>query len=177
MIGIEKFSMLLGGTFHHHRGLHCPLTNSPPLERIERHGNVCHERSDERDVGRLKPTHPSVITLVADTTNFKLSPLFSAPEHGFFAQGSIDHRSALAFQAFENPLGEDVLRSRRTNDGVLTKHALAQGNLQSRKIEMTKEKTQITPKGEEIPIPKRSDFLKNLKKAATPDKSTKRPKK
>jgi hypothetical protein len=38
-------------------------------------------------------------------------------------------------------------------------------------------KKQVTPQGEEIPIPKRGDFLKNLKKAATPDKSTKRPKK
>ena len=42
---------------------------------------------------------------------------------------------------------------------------------------MTKPKTQFTPKGEEIPIPKRSDFLKNLKKAAAPDRSRKRPKK
>jgi hypothetical protein len=38
-------------------------------------------------------------------------------------------------------------------------------------------KTQVTPQEEEIPIPKRSDFFKNLKKAAAPDKSTKRPKK
>ena len=30
---------------------------------------------------------------------------------------------------------------------------------------------QRTPKGEEIPIPKRKDFLKNLKKAATPKES------
>ena len=28
--------------------------------------------------------------------------------------------------------------------------------------------TQKTPKGEEIPVPKRKDFLKNLKKAAKP---------
>lgn len=33
------------------------------------------------------------------------------------------------------------------------------------------DKTQTTPKGEEIPIPKRKDFLKNLKKAATPKES------
>jgi hypothetical protein len=38
-------------------------------------------------------------------------------------------------------------------------------------------KTQVTPQGEEIPVPKRSDFFKNLKKATAPDKSTKRPKK
>jgi hypothetical protein len=30
-------------------------------------------------------------------------------------------------------------------------------------------KTQFTPKGKEIPIPKRSDFLHALKKAATPE--------
>jgi hypothetical protein len=39
------------------------------------------------------------------------------------------------------------------------------------------QKTQVTPQGEEIPIPKKSDFLRNLKKAATLDKSTKRPNK
>ena len=32
-------------------------------------------------------------------------------------------------------------------------------------------KTQKTPKGHEIPIPKRGDFLKDLKKVATPKKS------
>jgi hypothetical protein len=36
---------------------------------------------------------------------------------------------------------------------------------------------QTTPQGATIPVPKRSDFFKNLKKTATPDKSTKRPKK
>jgi len=36
------------------------------------------------------------------------------------------------------------------------------------------EKTQRTAKGEEIPIPKRGDFLKNLKKAATPKPSTRK---
>jgi hypothetical protein len=42
----------------------------------------------------------------------------------------------------------------------------------------TKEKTQFTPKGEEISIPKRGDFLKNLKKAASPQKASRnRPKK
>lgn len=40
------------------------------------------------------------------------------------------------------------------------------------------EKTQKTPKGHEIPVPKRGDFLRNLKKAAkgkrsTPDRSDK----
>ena len=34
------------------------------------------------------------------------------------------------------------------------------------------DKTQRTPKGEQIPIPKRGDFLKNLKKAATRKSST-----
>jgi hypothetical protein len=33
---------------------------------------------------------------------------------------------------------------------------------------MGKEPTQKTPKGQEIPIPKRSDFIENLKKAAKP---------
>lgn len=32
-------------------------------------------------------------------------------------------------------------------------------------------KTQQTPQGKEIPIPKRGDFFKDLKKAATPEKS------
>jgi len=32
--------------------------------------------------------------------------------------------------------------------------------------------TQKTPKGEEIPVPTRRDFLKNLKKAAKPKEST-----
>lgn len=31
---------------------------------------------------------------------------------------------------------------------------------------------QTTPKGEEIPVPKRKDFLRNLKKVATPKPST-----
>jgi hypothetical protein len=40
------------------------------------------------------------------------------------------------------------------------------------------EKKQRTPKGQEIPIPKRSDFLRDLKKAAAPEKSRpRRPKK
>jgi hypothetical protein len=40
-------------------------------------------------------------------------------------------------------------------------------------------KTQRTPQGEEIPIPKRSDFLRDLKKVAAPEKpkSQNRPKK
>lgn len=44
---------------------------------------------------------------------------------------------------------------------------------------MDKTNTQTTPKDYEIPIPKRSDFLKNLKKAAAPEKpkSRNRPKK
>jgi hypothetical protein len=33
---------------------------------------------------------------------------------------------------------------------------------------------QRTPKGHEIPIPKRGDFFDNLKKAATPEKPSKR---
>jgi hypothetical protein len=36
---------------------------------------------------------------------------------------------------------------------------------------MTK-KTQTTAQGEEIPVPKRGDFFGNLKKAATPEKSS-----
>jgi hypothetical protein len=35
-------------------------------------------------------------------------------------------------------------------------------------------KTQKSDKGHEIPIPKRGDFFKDLKKAATPAKSEKR---
>jgi hypothetical protein len=38
-------------------------------------------------------------------------------------------------------------------------------------------KTQKTPKGHEIPVPKRGDFFGDLKKAATPDKSQSGPKK
>jgi hypothetical protein len=34
-------------------------------------------------------------------------------------------------------------------------------------------KTQKSRKGEEIPVPKRSDFLSNLKKAAMSEKSSK----
>jgi hypothetical protein len=33
-------------------------------------------------------------------------------------------------------------------------------------------KTQTTPKGAEIPVPKRGDFFSDLKKAATPDKKS-----
>jgi hypothetical protein len=36
---------------------------------------------------------------------------------------------------------------------------------------MKKEPQQKTPKGYEIPIPKRDDFLRNLKKAAKPSGS------
>jgi len=35
-------------------------------------------------------------------------------------------------------------------------------------------KTQKTKKGEEIPVPKRSDFFNALKKAATPEKKSER---
>jgi hypothetical protein len=38
------------------------------------------------------------------------------------------------------------------------------------------EKKQTTPKGKEIPIPKRGDLFKNLKKATTP-LASRRPKK
>jgi len=40
-------------------------------------------------------------------------------------------------------------------------------------------KKQRTPKGAEIPVPKRSDFLRDLKKATAPEKSRprRRPKK
>ena len=34
-----------------------------------------------------------------------------------------------------------------------------------------KEKSQKTRKGHDIPVPKRGDFFKDLKKAATPEKS------
>lgn len=37
--------------------------------------------------------------------------------------------------------------------------------------------TQKTKKGADIPIPKRGDFFDNLKKAATPEKSQRGPKK
>ena len=40
-----------------------------------------------------------------------------------------------------------------------------------------KKKTQKTAKDYEIPIPTVGDFLRDLKKAATPTKSVKRPKK
>jgi len=41
--------------------------------------------------------------------------------------------------------------------------------------DMKKEKTQTTPKGYAIPIPNRGDVFRDLKKAATPQKSGKRP--
>jgi hypothetical protein len=36
------------------------------------------------------------------------------------------------------------------------------------------ESKQKTPKGQEIPVPKRSDFFRNLKKIAKPDSSGER---
>jgi hypothetical protein len=42
---------------------------------------------------------------------------------------------------------------------------------------VTMTKVQTTRKGAEIPIPKRGDFFNNLKKAATPEKSERGPKK
>lgn len=39
------------------------------------------------------------------------------------------------------------------------------------------ESKQKTPKGVEIPVPKRSDFFKNLKKVATPSVPRRCPKK
>jgi hypothetical protein len=36
---------------------------------------------------------------------------------------------------------------------------------------MSSQKIQRTPKGTEIPVPKRGDFFKNLKKAATPSRT------
>src|SRR3990172_1025908 len=44
---------------------------------------------------------------------------------------------------------------------------------------VTDQPTQKTPHGQEIPVPKREDFLRNLKKAARPKPSTprRRPKK
>ena len=44
-------------------------------------------------------------------------------------------------------------------------------------MKKTKTPTQKTPKGAEIPIPKRDDFLANMKKATTPHKSEDSPKK
>jgi hypothetical protein len=35
-------------------------------------------------------------------------------------------------------------------------------------------KVQVTREGAEIPIPRRGDFFKNLKKAAAPEKTSKR---
>ena len=35
-----------------------------------------------------------------------------------------------------------------------------------------KQPTQKTPKGHEIPVPKRSDFMRDLKKVAKPKRST-----
>lgn len=40
---------------------------------------------------------------------------------------------------------------------------------------MAKSSEQVTPKGAKIPVPKRSDFLSNLKKVATPEKEKSRP--
>jgi hypothetical protein len=37
---------------------------------------------------------------------------------------------------------------------------------------MADDKTEKTPKGLEVPVPKREDFLANLKKAAEPDKGS-----
>ena len=43
---------------------------------------------------------------------------------------------------------------------------------------MTKKtKTQVTPKGHEIPVPTRGYFFENLKKVTAPEKSVKHPKK
>jgi hypothetical protein len=36
----------------------------------------------------------------------------------------------------------------------------------------TEQQTQRTPKGTVVPVPKRDDFLGNLKKAITPDKKS-----
>lgn len=41
----------------------------------------------------------------------------------------------------------------------------------------TDQPKQKTPKGQEIPVPKRGDFLRNLKKAAKPSTRKGRPKK
>ena len=37
---------------------------------------------------------------------------------------------------------------------------------------MSKRKTQETPKGEEIPVPKRGEFMKNLRKVAKKPKKS-----
>jgi len=42
---------------------------------------------------------------------------------------------------------------------------------------MSDEPKQKTPKGHEIPVPEREDFLRNLKKAAKPSTRKSRPKK
>jgi hypothetical protein len=39
-------------------------------------------------------------------------------------------------------------------------------------MEKKVEKTQKTPKGHEIPVPSKEEFLENLQKAAKPNKST-----
>jgi hypothetical protein len=44
-------------------------------------------------------------------------------------------------------------------------------------MDRTKAPTQKTPKGQEIPIPKRSDFMRDLKKAAKPSTKKRPPKK
>ncbi len=65
-------------------------------------------------------------------------------------------------------------------DCVPTKEALTQSVITvSESVLMTNKKTQVTPKGAEIPVPKRSDFLSNLKKASALEKpkSRNRPKK
>jgi hypothetical protein len=36
------------------------------------------------------------------------------------------------------------------------------------RTDMRKQPTQTTPKGAEIPVPKRGDFMRDLRKAATP---------
>jgi hypothetical protein len=47
----------------------------------------------------------------------------------------------------------------------------------SRMAQDKREPTQRTPKGHEIPIPKRSDVQRSLAEVAKPDKSVKKPKK
>ena len=80
-----------------------------------------------------------------------------------------------ASKAFQNPFRPSILHAigRAFAEEALTQsRSLKAENQMNRKPKM-----QTTPRGVHIPIPKRGDFFNDLKKAATPEKSVKRPKK
>lgn len=167
--------MFPGSALHDHGRLHGPLSDRPLLKRIDGHSNVAHERADKRNVGTLQGAHPSVIAGITNAACLKLR-LWPMDENLLLANEPIDGRAMLAFESFEYPIRKNVLSTRRTGYSVFAENTLAQGVHQMKKS-TTKTKTQITPQGEEIPIPTHGDFLRDLKKAVVPKKSVNRPKK